>query len=334
MLVPGTQMHFVTFGFICIEIVILFYLIIHWLARRDDKANYLNIILIILLILYNVTGGLLPDPNMPGSFFVQECIAYGTGFITPCYFPYFVYKGFDLAKMRFHAQKGVLYFLVTPYILFVTVFAISGDLSQAQNILIMPVLYALWVLFSLYRALQFKYSGDFGSRKAKEEIAILFFSLTPWVGLPIITYFNLSQSAEAVTTNTGFLLLLALHLKRNVQLLKDEHQRLIESEEHLRTWNERLQREVDKRTKEIERLSAEERISKNCTRYNLTNREKEIASLICRGSSYRQIAEALFISERTATKHAQNIFDKVKVSSKLELLNKLGATVVGDFNSD
>ena len=103
MFIPGTQMHVATFGFICIEIVILFYLIIHWLARLDDKASYLNIILIILLITYNVTGGLFPDSNMPGSFFLQECIAYGTGFITPCYFPYFVYKGFDLEKMRFHA---------------------------------------------------------------------------------------------------------------------------------------------------------------------------------------------------------------------------------------
>src|SRR5215813_1454283 len=160
MILPGTQMHLVTFGFICIEIIVLFYLIIHWLARRDDKASYLNIILIVLLIIYNLTGGLLPDPNMPGSFFVQECIAYGTGFITPCYFPYFVYKGFDLEKMRFHAIRGVWYFLVSPYILFVSVFAISGELSQAQNILILPVLYALWVLFSVFRAIQFKYRGD------------------------------------------------------------------------------------------------------------------------------------------------------------------------------
>jgi DNA-binding NarL/FixJ family response regulator len=61
----------------------------------------------------------------------------------------------------------------------------------------------------------------------------------------------------------------------------------------------------------------------------LTNREKEIAMLIFRGVSYRQIGEELFIAERTVTKHVQNIFEKVQVSNKLELLNKLGATLPG-----
>ena len=323
MLVAGTQMHFVTFAFVCIEIVILFYLIIYRLARRDDKESYLNIILIVLLLLYNLTGGLLPDPNMPGSLFLQNCIAYGTGFITPCYFPYFVYKGFDLEKMKFHAQRGVWCFLVVPYFLFVGVFAISGELSQAQNILIIPVLYALWVLIAVYKAIRFKYSGNLAIERAKEELAIIFLSLTPWVGLPFITYFNLSQSIEAITTNTGFLLLLALHINRNVQLIKAEHQRLIESEFHLRTWNERLQEEVEKRTKEIQRISIEQRIIENCVYYQLTSREREIVRLICRGYTYRQIGEDLYIAERTVAKHMQNIFEKVKVSNRFELCNEL-----------
>ena len=325
MLVPGTQMHYVTFGFVCIEILILFYLVIHRLARPDDKTTYLNIWLIVLLLLYNITGGLLPDPNLPGSFFLQESVAYGTGFITPCYFPYFIYKGFGLEKMRFHAYRGVLFFLIIPYLLFVTVFAISGDLEKAQNILVIPVLYGLWVLISLYNAINFKYRGIFSSRQAREEIAVLFFSLTPWLGLPIITYFELSQPVEAVTTNTGFLLLLALHIKRKVQEQKAEHLRLIESESYLQTWTERLQEEVEKRTKELERISAEKRVLENCSQYHLTNREKEIVPLICKGNTHKQIAENLYIAERTVAKHVQNIFEKVHVSNRMELRDKLGA---------
>src|SRR6266496_1565188 len=251
MLVFGTQMHIVTFAFVCIEMAILFYLFLYRLARSDDKATSLNIILIVLLIFYNVTGGLLPDPNMPGSYFVQESIAYGTGFITPCYFPYFVYKGFRLEKMRFHAYRGVYYFLVGPYLVFVAVFAITGNLDKAKDFLILPVLYALWVLYSLAKAIRFKYQNDFSSRASKEEIAILFFSLTPWLGLPFIAYFNLSQPIEAATTNTGFLLLLALHIKQNIRQLKLEHERLIDSELRLSNWNEKLQEEVNKRTKQL-----------------------------------------------------------------------------------
>lgn len=99
---------------------------------------------------------------------------------------------------------------------------------------------------------------------------------------------------------------------------------MIDSEEKLLSWNEKLQEEVEKRTREIERLSTEEKILKGCNEYQLTNREREIASLISRGCSYKQIGESLFIAERTVTKHVQNIFDKVKVSNKLELLNRLG----------
>lgn len=63
----------------------------------------------------------------------------------------------------------------------------------------------------------------------------------------------------------------------------------------------------------------------NCQLYNLTSREKDIAKLICEGFKYKKIGETLFIAERTVTKHAQNIFEKVQVVNKIELINKLEA---------
>lgn len=324
MLVPGTQMHISTFGFVCIEIVILFYLFIHRLARPDDKTSLLNIILIGLLILYNLTGGLLPDPKLPGSFFIQNCIAYATGFITPCYFPYYVYKVFGLEKMRFQAFRGVYFFLILPYLIFVTVFGISGNLETAKNLLILPVTYALWIIYSLVKSIRHKYSNNFTSSESKEEIAVLFLSITPWVGLPVIDFLNLGQALEAFITNIGFLLMLALHLKRNIRQLKIEHQRLIDSELRLQNWNDRLQQEVDKRTRELEKISGEVRFNENCELYRLTTREKEIARLIRKGYTHKSMGETLFISERTVAKHVQNIFEKVQVSNRMELCHKLG----------
>ena len=112
MLFPGTQMHIITFLFISVETVILFYLFIYRLARPDDATTRLNITLITLLLIYNIAGGLLPDKNLPGSYFAQMVIAYAMGFITPCYFPYYVYEGFGLLKMRFHAFKGIFICLI------------------------------------------------------------------------------------------------------------------------------------------------------------------------------------------------------------------------------
>lgn len=255
MLIPGTQMHIVTFIFVSIEIVIFFYLTIYRLARPDNKTTSLNIYLILLLIIYNVTGGLLPDPNLPGSFFIQESIAYATGFITPCYFPYYVYKAFGLKKMKFHADKGVFLFLILPYFIFIIALAVSDNLEVAKNFLALPVMYALWVIYSLIKAIKYKYGNEFRSHESKEEVTVLFLSIASWIGLPLIDYFNLSQAIEASITNMGFLLLLGLEVKRHISDMRIEHQKLIDSEMQLLNWNTNLREEVDRRTKELEKLN-------------------------------------------------------------------------------
>ena len=276
MLIPGTQMHIVTFIFVSIEIVIFFYLLIYRIARPDDKTAYLNIVLIFLLVIYNITGGLLPDTNMPGSFFIQESLAYATGFITPCYFPYYVYKAFSLEKMKFHALKGVYIFLILPYLLFVIVFAVTNKLESAKDLLVLPVAYALWVIITMVKAIRFKYKNDFSSRQSKEEMAVLLLSLTPWVMLPVIDFFNMGQDTEAYITNFGFLSLFALQMKRHIREMRTEHERLINSEKQLLNWNSTLKNEVDKRTKELEIIN-EQRTN---TFVNLAHETKTPLTLI------------------------------------------------------
>ena len=61
----------------------------------------------------------------------------------------------------------------------------------------------------------------------------------------------------------------------------------------------------------------------NCRLYMLTTREIEVAGLIAKGNTYKEIAKELYISEKTVTKHIQNIFGKAGVSNKVELINKL-----------
>ena len=276
MLIPGTQMHIVTFLFVSIEIVIFFYLVIYRIARPDDKTAYLNIVLIFLLIIYNITGGLLPDANMPGSVMVQESVAYGTGFITPCYFPYYVYKAFSLKKMQFHAFKGVYLFLMLPYLLFVIVYAVTNKLEDAKDLLILPVIYALWVIITMVKAIRFKYKNNFASKESKEEMFVLLTSLTPWVMLPVIDFFDLGQSVEACITNFGFLSLFTLQMIRHIKGMRTEHERLMNSEKQLLNWNTNLKNEVNKRTKELEIIN-EQRTN---TFVNLAHETKTPLTLI------------------------------------------------------
>jgi DNA-binding NarL/FixJ family response regulator len=60
----------------------------------------------------------------------------------------------------------------------------------------------------------------------------------------------------------------------------------------------------------------------NQEKYAITKREKEILLLLDKGGSYNTIADSLFISPKTVRKHIYNIYGKLKVSSKIEAVNR------------
>jgi DNA-binding NarL/FixJ family response regulator len=51
----------------------------------------------------------------------------------------------------------------------------------------------------------------------------------------------------------------------------------------------------------------------------VSQREREIVALVAQGHKNKDIADKLFISEQTVKNHLHNIFDKLKVSDRLEL---------------
>ncbi len=57
-------------------------------------------------------------------------------------------------------------------------------------------------------------------------------------------------------------------------------------------------------------------LSTPAARHGLTPREAEVLGLVCEGCSNRGIGERLYISERTAGTHVQNILDKLDVSTR------------------
>ncbi|MEE9306729.1 MAG: helix-turn-helix transcriptional regulator [Spirochaetia bacterium] len=59
--------------------------------------------------------------------------------------------------------------------------------------------------------------------------------------------------------------------------------------------------------------------------FEITDREEEIVSLLAKGQSYNQIAEALFISYKTVDNHVCNIYQKTSVRNRVQLSNLLQA---------
>jgi len=54
----------------------------------------------------------------------------------------------------------------------------------------------------------------------------------------------------------------------------------------------------------------------------LTQRETEVLTELCKGKSYKMIADVLFISEETVRRHLKSIYKKLQVGSKSEAVAK------------
>ena len=106
----------VTFLITMFEIVMLVFQAIYFLERPGDKSRLQYLILLVFLIIYNVCGGLFPDPKWLISIDVQVILAYLVGFTMSMYVVYYFYKVFDLKHLKFFATYGLLFFLFLPFV--------------------------------------------------------------------------------------------------------------------------------------------------------------------------------------------------------------------------
>jgi DNA-binding CsgD family transcriptional regulator len=302
MLVFGTQIHIVTFIFILLESGMLFFQFFYYLFRPQDLSRKLYLILLILMLFYNITGGLFPDHKINISLDIQEMIAYGSGFLMASYFPYYFYKAFDLKALRWHALFGVPLFLACPYLVFfVVVYAINGNLNvDIKYGMIAPFIYALILLFVMFKAIRDQYKSQQDENKYVEATAMCI-AITPWAALAFFGLVESSQLVEVLCTNTGIIGITFLFIWKSIRNAREEYARL-----------QQLARQSDG-TQIFEEM---------CRYYHLTNREIEIVLLIKQGLTYKQISEKLFIAGKTVENHMQNIYEKSNVKNKAGLLHK------------
>lgn len=73
----------------------------------------------------------------------------------------------------------------------------------------------------------------------------------------------------------------------------------------------------------VEAARPEEVAWLNAASYGLSPREEEVVRLVARGRSTRQISAEIFVSEYTVQRHLQNVFEKVGVRTRGELVKRL-----------
>jgi DNA-binding CsgD family transcriptional regulator len=306
MRVFSTDMHIVTFIFVIFEAIMLLYQVLFYLQRPFEKRRFYYIILLILFIIYNICGGLFPDPDFRGiSLTVQNILAWGSGIALACFLPYYFYKAYGLVRLKFHARYGVLLFLLTPFLMFFGIeYLLQGNIDRGvKHGVLIPCIYAIICVIAMYRSIKIK-QGE--NKKLGKEMILSLIAISPWVSMPILSYFRVGQLPEVLVMNGGFLFITGLFIWETIQQSREDNIHL-----------QALLSTID--DNEVK----EDVFIENSRIYKLSPREIEVAALIADGLKYKHIGDRLFIQERTVTTHVQKMFMKTGAKNKVDLLNIL-----------
>ncbi len=166
--------------------------------------------------------------------------------------------------------------------------------SLLQIAFIPSVIYSLYLLFAHYRKIKQKLL-----RKAIRTFLIISVSLLPFIVIDIFSS-RIPVVSRVVPERTSFSLLL-FYLAWNVV-------NLVYSVRH-------FFRPIDEEAAFLRSAVTES--------YSVTDREYSIIELIAEGHGNKQIASQLNISEQTVKNHIYNIYKKIGVFSRVELINKI-----------
>ncbi|WP_271783240.1 helix-turn-helix domain-containing protein [Aquimarina algiphila] len=296
----GTSIHWTTYFYLLIDTVIVLFTAIQSLRLKlSGFRRY--IVLGILFIIYNATGGFLPMDNFPGPFILQYVITYGTAIILCIYIVYYLYKEYDFAifEMYWSITNISLLLGLGFIILFLTPYFITGSLDKARAYFTIPfALIGFYFLGSFcQRISHFPKSNSFALRRCRLSIL----SAGCIVLLPILTVIGDYQWLTFTVMNFPFYAITAIEVDRYLYVLENKNKMLgviafYENKGKL--------------------------LKSKLLHKSLTRREIEIAVSMLSNQTYKQISETFFIAERTVSKHASNIFKKTGVKNKTGFLAK------------
>lgn len=167
---------------------------------------------------------------------------------------------------------------------------------------IAPFIYSLVLLWVMLSAINEHHKEPQDKNNLLDEIA-MYCAVSPWAAMTVFSWFQVNQLTEVLCTNTGFILISGIFIYKSVNEARREYQDLVER----------------KITGQYHSPYFEE----NCRRYGLTQREIEIAFFIRRGLKNKAIADQLNITESTVKKHIENVFNKTRATSRVELVHQL-----------
>jgi DNA-binding CsgD family transcriptional regulator/uncharacterized membrane protein len=252
---------------------------------------------------------LFPDASYNISFLVQSVFEYFSAMALATYYFYYLVKELNIQKNRFFSTKFLLLSLVISFVLgFVVMYLVTGDLVLSKHIFIVfPIFIAIYFCF---RTLLFIVKNKYKRKRHLFHHKLL--TLSGYLGvifmasMPIVVFFGDYQSIINGLVNISFVLSALAFYKSQLYQSRMEYATL----EKIGYFSKN----------EIEEESPS--ILEPILDFELTPKEIEVAQLILGNLTYRQISKRLFIAERTASKHASNIFKKTESASKKDFISR------------
>lgn len=297
----GTSIHWTTFFYLLTDTFIVTFAFLH---SANHKQNNLHryLVLGLLFVLYNLTGGFLPFDNFPGPFILQYIITYSVAIVMGIYLFYYIYKEYDINLLNSHLTitNISIYGAVCFFGLYLFPYYLTKSIDVARVSFTVPVsfisLYFVWAFYK--RISKTKNPNKFALRR--NRLSLL--SVTCMALLPIFTVIGDYQWLTFTIVNTSYYAITAIEIDRYHYFL--EHK---------------------KKMTAVFNFYKDNKGGKLGSKFlykNLTRREIEIAMLILDNRTYKQIGEDFFIAENTVSKHASNIFKKTNVKNRTEFLKR------------
>lgn len=298
----GTSIHWTTFFYLLIDtFIVLFTLFQSVQLKRTGLRRYL--LLGLLFVTYNATGGFLPIENFPGPFIVQYIITYGVAIALCIFILYYLYKEYDFALFgAYWSITNISLLLYVGFIcLFLVPYLITGSLDRARLYFTIPFgLIGFYFLGAFHQRISnFSKTNPFAVRRSKLSVL----STACVVLLPLLTVIGDYQWLTFTVMNLAFYAITTIEVDRYLYCLENKNKML-----------GIISLYEDKG----------ELLESKFVYQSLTRREVEIAVTMLNNQTYKQIGETFFIAERTVSKHASNIFKKTGVKNKTEFIARFG----------
>ncbi|WP_026451311.1 helix-turn-helix domain-containing protein [Aequorivita capsosiphonis] len=297
----GTSIHWTTFFYLLLDTVIV--LLTLYLSVKKPSSNFKRFLILgLLFVVYNATGGFLPTDNFPGPFILQYIITYSVAITLCVYIVYYLYKEYDIVVLKFNSSiRNLAIFATASYIiLFLVPYLVTGSLDSARILFTIPISVAAFVfLFIFYRRIS-NPSNPNAFILRRNRLSII--SVGSIALLPICTVIGDYQWLTFTVVNLAFYAITTIEVDRYLYFIEN---------------NNRMYEVFA-----LKKKQKVEAIERKIFYEDLTRREIEVALSILSDLSYKNIAKDLFIAESTVSKHASNIFKKTSVKNRREFLKR------------